>query len=102
MTAEETGPDLRIVRSTLNHSRNLLRRAPQRSRDNAWSAIASAFRCAEQEAQDEWERRMPELDADNYDEVFVACLEEGIERLRAIQRQLHGVQDVPPRPEEDV
>jgi hypothetical protein len=101
MTAEETGPDLRIVRSSLDHSKNLLRRAPQRSRDNAWSAIASAFRSAEQEAQDEWERRMPELDAGNYDEVFLECLELGIERLRAIQRQLQDIRNEQP-PRDDV
>lgn len=101
MTAEETDPDLRRVWSSLEHSKHLLRRAPQRARDNAWLAIASAFRLAEQHAQEEWERRMAELDGGNHDEVFLQCLDEGIKRLRAIRRQLQGGHDgFPPR--EDV
>ncbi|HJT77829.1 MAG TPA: hypothetical protein VJ739_11570 [Gemmataceae bacterium] len=98
MTAEETDPDLGRVWSSLEHSRHLLHRSPRRSRDNAWLAIASAFRLAEQHAQEEWERRMPELDGVNHEELFLQCLDEGIERLKAIRQQLQDIHEgLPPR-----
>jgi hypothetical protein len=98
MTADEIDRGPRRVWRSLAHSKNLFRRAPRRARDNAWLALASAFRLAEQAAQEEWERRLPGLREEDYEAVFFECLEAGVERLRDLQRAFAGLRDQPPPP----
>ena len=98
MTAEEIEGGPRRVWRSLAHSKNLFRLAPRRARDNAWVAIAWAYRLAEQHAQEEWERRLPGLDEGDYEEVFFECLEAGIEQLRDLPRSFAALKDLPPPP----
>jgi hypothetical protein len=98
MPAEEVGGGPRRVWRSLAHSRNLFRRAPRRARDNAWLAIASAYRLAEQHAQAEWERRLPGLREEDYETVFFECLEAGMEKLRELRWAFAALKHLPPPP----
>jgi hypothetical protein len=98
MTAEEVDRGPRRVWRVLAHSKNLFRLAPRRARDNAWAALASAYRLAEQHAQEEWERRLPGLREEDYEEVFLECLEAGMEKVRGLRGAFAALRDLPPPP----
>jgi hypothetical protein len=100
MTAEEIEGGPRRVWRSLAHSKNLFRLAPRRARDNAWLALASAFRLAEEHAQEEWERRLPKLHEGEYEKVFFECLDAGIEKLRDLRRSFAALRDLPPPPQD--
>ena len=68
------------------------------ARDNAWAAIASAYRLAEEHAQGEWERRLPGLREEDYEEVFFECLEAGMEKVRGLRGAFAALRDLPPPP----
>ena len=100
MTAEEVEGGPRRVWRSLAHSKNLFRGAPRRARDNAWVALAWAYRLAEQHAQEEWERRLPGLSEEDYEELFFECLEAGIEKLRDLRRAFAALKHLPPPPQD--